>query len=472
MNSSFTLASLLTPISFLVMLTIVVFIHELGHFLAARWCGVTVVAFSIGFGREIFGFVDRHGTRWRIAWIPLGGYVKFLDDENGASVPSREALERLTPEERAGAFHAKPLWQRAVVVAAGPLANFILAVGLLTAILTLYGERTAPPRIEKVVAGSIGERAGFKVGDLVLSIDGTAVDSSNTLVKTIADSAGRDLEFDVERGGSRYVIRARPVATDIPDSLGGTIRIGRLGIEERFYPARIGNTVAGGVADIAGFKPGDLIQAVDGTPVTSFDEVAKLVAAGLGREMTFAVVRGSETVTLRAKPVPAMVVEGGARKEIGRIGISRGESDLDWRLNRFGVLEALQRSAFDTYEVVPRTLGYLKDIVMGRQSADQLGGPIRIAEISGQMARSGLDHWLRAVAFISAAIGLFNLFPIPMLDGGHLLFYGIEAVRRRPLSDRAQEIGFRIGLTCILMLMVFVFWNDRLILQRWLPSFG
>lgn len=361
-------------IPFLFVLTIVVFIHELGHFLVARWCGVAVKVFSIGFGPEIFGFYDRHGTRWRVSWIPLGGYVKFIDDENVASASGRKAFEALPEEERKRSFQGKTLAQRAAIVAAGPIANFILAILIFTAIFSVFGERITAAKVDAITPGSAAERAGFQPGDRVISIDGTAIDNFTAMQRIVAMSPDQTLHFVVDRNGKNVELDASPERKEITDRFGNTMRIGLLGIQ-------------------------------------------------------------------------------------------RSASPDDWTLERHNPATAFVMAVKECYFVVSRSLGYLYDVVTGREAADQLGGPIRIAQVSGQVATAGFVALLNLAAIISVSIGLINLFPIPMLDGGHLLFYGIEAVRGRPLSESTQEIGFRIGLAFVLMLMIFATWNDLIHLK-------
>jgi regulator of sigma E protease len=358
---------------FLFVLTVVVFVHELGHFLVARWCGVAVKTFSIGFGPEIAGFTDRHGTRWRLSWIPLGGYVKFIDDENAASA-GHKSLEQLSPEERKHSFQGKSLGQRAAVVAAGPVANFILAILIFTAIFALFGERITAAKVDIVNPGSAAERAGFVPGDRVISIDGQAIESFSEMQRIVGTSPDQPLHFVVDRGGKTVEITATPERKEITDHFGNVIRLGLLGIQ-------------------------------------------------------------------------------------------RTASPDDWTLKRHDPLTAFVMALKECYFVVSRSLGYLFDVVTGREAADQLGGPIRIAQVSGQVATAGFVALLNLAAIISVSIGLLNLFPIPMLDGGHLLFYGIEAIRGRPLSESTQEIGFRIGLAFVLMLMIFATWNDLIHLK-------
>ncbi|HEY5830607.1 MAG: RIP metalloprotease RseP [Hyphomicrobiaceae bacterium] len=366
---------------FLFVLTVVVFIHELGHFLVARWCGVKVKAFSIGFGKEIFGFYDKHGTRWRFAWIPLGGYVKFLDDENSASVPSKSALERMSEDERSGAFQTKSLAARSAIVAAGPIANFLLAIVIFAMTFTLVGVQVTAPRVDELVPGGAAANAGFKPGDVIISIDGKAIEAFADMQRIVSANADHELTFEVNRGGTIIKLKATPARREISDRFGNKLRV-------------------------------------------------------------------------------------------GVIGIRRNPTQTEWEYKRYSPPDAVVMGVRETYFIISRTLSYLNDVIMGRESADQLGGPIRIAEVSGQVASVGFVPLLNLTAVLSVSIGLINLFPIPLLDGGHLLFYLIEAVRRKPLSERTQEIGFRIGLAVVLMLMMFATWNDLGIVRRWLTGIG
>ncbi|MFL5214530.1 MAG: RIP metalloprotease RseP [Microvirga sp.] len=356
-------------IPFLIVLTVVVFIHELGHFLVGRWCGVGVNAFSIGFGPELVGFTDRHGTRWKLSAIPLGGYVKFAGDVNGASVPDAASLAQMSPAERAVSFHHKTVLQRALVVAAGPIANFLLAIAIFAGITYVNGRQILAPRVDVVQAGSAAERAGFKPGDLVLSINGRSISSFTDMQRIVSASADDELSIAIDRDGREMTLTAVPDLKETETPFGKQ-RIGLLGLQA-----------------------------------------------------------------------------------------SRGPDDL--KLVKYGLLDSIRLGAMETWYVIERTFTYIGRLVVGRESADQLSGPIRIAQVSGQVATlGGTAGLVSLVAVLSVSIGLINLFPIPLLDGGHLLFYGIEALRGRPLSDRAQEIGFRIGLAIVVMLMLFATWND------------
>jgi regulator of sigma E protease len=370
-----TPAVIITILQFLVVLTIVVFVHEFGHFIVARWCGVTVRTFSIGFGKEIFGFNDRKGTRWRFAWIPLGGYVKFVDDENAASQPSADALDRMTATERAGAFQTKPLWQRAAVVAAGPMANFILAVMVYTAVNATFGVRTITPTVGTVKDGMPAAVAGIKPGDVITNVDGWSVEGFEDVQRIVGTGGGRPLKFHVNRGGEKLTFVVTPEVHEQPDTFGGSFRRGLIGI----------------------------------TPATT---------AGYQE----------------AKSV--------------------------------GPIEAFRLGVRETYSNIAHTLQGIGDIVMQRQAADQMGGPILMAQVTAKVAEGGIEPMLRWIAFISANIGFLNLLPIPVLDGGHLVYYAIEGVLRRPMSRRMQEIGFQIGVALVLMLMVYVNLNDLLRVWR------
>lgn len=464
MDTIFSFLSVLLP--FLFVLTVVVFIHELGHFLVARWCGVKVQAFSIGFGREIFGFYDRHGTRWRLAWIPLGGYVKFIDDENGASVPSRDALQRMSDDEKQGAFQSKPIRQRAAVVAAGPIANFLLAIVIFAGIYSIVGAPFTSPRIDEVVAGGPAERAGLKPGDLVVAIDGRAIDSLQDMQRIISTNAEHALSFEVERGGLRVTLMATPDRRDQGDGYGGTIRLGDLGIR-RVLPPKILEVLPDQPAARAGFKSGDVIVAIDGTRINNFQEMQQIVSTSAEKALRFDIDRGGQRVTLAVVPDGKdRVSDSGSSVRTGVIGVRGGGADSEYR--RLPVHVAIWRGIQETHFIIARTLGYLKNVIVGRESPDQVGGVLRIADVSGQVAASGFIPLLNLTAILSVSIGLLNLFPIPLLDGGHLMFYLMEAIRRKPLTERTQEIGFRIGLSLVLMLMIYATFNDRGVVMKWI----
>lgn len=354
---------------FVFVLSLVVFFHELGHFLVARWCGVRVLAFSIGFGPELVGFYDRYGTRWKIAAIPLGGYVRFFGDENAASVPDRDRVADMDASEQAQSFIFQSLPKRAAIVVAGPLANFVLAIVIFAGILMVYGMQTMTARVDEVQSGSPAATAGFQPGDLVVAIDGQKIKDFADMQRIVSDSAGETLKVTVQRKGTDVVLSATPVLHEEKDIFGNVHRIGLLGI--------------------------------------------------------------------RRSPAPG-----------------------DVKYQRVSPPQAVWMGVQETWFVVDKTLTYIGRVIIGREPANELGGPIRIAQMSGEVASISFVALVHLAGVLSVSIGLLNLFPIPLLDGGHLLFYGIEATRGRPLSEQAQEVGFRIGFAIVIMLMIFATFND------------
>jgi regulator of sigma E protease len=448
---------------FIFALSVVVFFHELGHFLVARWCGVRVLVFSIGFGRELIGFDDRHGTRWKISAIPLGGYVKFFGDENAASVPDHEVLDRMNESEQRDSFFHKSVAARAAIVAAGPIANFILAILVFGGLAFFFGKQVTAPRVDSVVPGSAAVAAGFKPGDVILSIDGKKIEGYSDVQRAIALNAGHALTFVIDRGGERVTLTATPEPRAERDRFGYVQRLGAIDISGPIMPARIGGVMAGSAAAAAGFQPEDRVRKIDGKPVNSFLELREVVAANPETPLKFEVDRGGRTLDIVATPSRHDEKDAsGAVRRIGQLGISGGFDPADSRSIQYGPLGALASGAYESWAVVDDTIGYLVKIFRGHASADQLGGPIRIAQVAGQVATAGFTPILRLVALLSVSIGLLNLFPIPLLDGGHLLFYAIEAARGKPLSERAQEYGFRFGLAVVLLLMLFATYNDLL----------
>ncbi len=448
---------------FLFVLTVVVFFHELGHFLVARWCGVHVRVFSIGFGREIFGFNDRKGTRWRLAWIPLGGYVKFLDDENAASVPDSKAREAMSEAERKGSFHAKPLWQRAAVVAAGPFANFLLAIVILAGLFAFIGQHLRIARIDYVQPGSPAAAAGLKAGDIVRSINGREISGFNELRLMERTSTGSPLRIVVERDGRLIEVTATPEPREIDTPYGGRVTAGALGIEITLRP-RIGGVLPGGAAAEAGLKPGDEVVSIDGRPVTRFRDLQEIVRVSAGKPLLFKLRRDGQVIERTVVPKARKAPGKGEGMPIGFVGIQAWSDPADWTYKRYGPIQALWKGTEQTWFILTQSVSYVGRLFTGAESTEQLGGPIRIAMISGEEAKAGLLKLLNFTALISISIGFINLFPIPLLDGGHLLFYAIEAFRGQPLSERVQEIGFRIGLALVLMLMIFATWNDLIYL--------
>ncbi|HWK15676.1 MAG TPA: RIP metalloprotease RseP [Rhizobiaceae bacterium] len=358
-----------TLVPFLFVLTVVVFVHEMGHYLVGRWCGIGVKAFSIGFGPELVGFNDRKGTRWKLSAIPLGGYVKFVGDMSVTSAPESEEAANLSPDERKVAFHTQPVWKRALTVLAGPAFNFLLTIAVFSVMFAIYGRYVSEPTIAEVRPDSPAAVAGFEPGDRFVSVDGRKVSTFADVQRLVSGRAGDQITFVLLRNGEEVTLTAVPALTEQNDALGNVVRIGVIGVVNN-------NTV------------------------------------GQARQITYS------------------------------------------------PLEAVVEGVRETGHVVARTGQFLQRFVMGREDKCQLGGPVRIAEMSGAAAALGFEWLVQLVALLSVGIGILNLLPIPPLDGGHLVFYGAEAVMRRPVSERIMEAVYRAGLFVVLIFMAFVFWND------------
>jgi regulator of sigma E protease len=358
-----------TIIPFLFVLTVVVFVHEMGHYLVGRWCGIGVQAFSIGFGPEIFGFNDRHGTRWKLSAIPLGGYVKFLGDMSVTSAPDAEGTKKLTEAERKHAFHTQPVWKRAATVFAGPAANFLLTIAVFAVMFSVYGRFVSDPMVAEVRPDSPAAIAGFQPGDRFISVDGSPIETFSDVQRMVSGRAGDPLTFVMQRDGSEITLQATPEIMEQQDALGNTVKVGVIGV--------INNE-----------------------------------ALGQPRQVSYS---------------PA---------------------------------EALVEAVGETGHIIARTGEFLQRFVVGREDKCQLGGPVKIADMAGKAAKLGFEWVVQLVALLSVGIGFLNLLPIPPLDGGHLVFYGVEVVMRRPLSERMMDIAYRAGMFLVLAFMGFVFWND------------
>lgn len=378
-------------VPFLLVLTLVVTIHELGHFLVARAFRVKIDRFAIGFGRALFSRTDRHGVEWRVGWMPLGGYVKFAGDLDASSVPDQAGLaelrQRIIAEEGPGAerayFHFKPVWQRALVTAAGPIANFILAIVIFTVLFSAVGVELRPANVAQVQPGSPAAVAGFRAGDLITAVNGKTITDAGEVTRVVALSSGDPVRFTVERDAQVMQIVATPERRVENDPIAGKI-------------------------------------------------------------------------------------------SVGRIGLGLASSATDVRHVRYNPIEAVGQGVRETGAVLGTTLTYLGRIVTGRESGDQLSGPLGIAKASGALTNAAVKAnpdpvYIAAnlaltltsfAAILSIGIGFLNLLPIPILDGGHLVFYAYEAVARRPVAARVQEAGYRVGLALLAGLMLFATWND------------
>ena len=358
-----------TIIPFLFVLTVVVFVHEMGHYLVARWCGIGSQAFSIGFGPELIGFTDKHGTRWKISAIPLGGYVKFIGDESATSSPVDVNNADLSADEQRRAFHTQPVWKRAATVFAGPAFNIILTVVIFSVFFALYGRQISDPLIAGVQPGSPAAEAGFEAGDRFVSVDGEKITTFSDVQRIVSGRAGDKLNFTVERDGKMVDLQAVPATVERTDPLGNKIKLGAIGVETT-------------------------------------------------------------------------------------------ESVGNFRRIEYGPLESVAQAVMETGYIIGRTGEFFQRFAVGREDKCQLGGPVKIANMAGKAASQGFDWLIQLMAMLSVGIGLLNLFPLPPLDGGHLVFYAVEAIKGSPVSAAAQDIFYRAGFLLVMGFTGFVLFND------------
>lgn len=351
--------------SFIAVISIIVFVHEYGHFLMARLCGVKVDVFSIGFGREICGYAAKSGTRWKFSLLPFGGYVKMFGDNTAASTPDTEKMGQMSEAEQRISFHFKPLWQKAIIVAGGPLFNFLLTIAVFTILIFNNGVVSSEPTVGKILKDSAAQEAGLHVGDRILKVGGQEIDVFQDIPIALATNLGEEISLEVLRGKKHLTLQVKPQITEIPDALGNKTKYPRIGVQS-----------------------------------------------------------------------PELKIE-----------------DL-------GFFGALKHATLRTYQVCEATLKVLGQLVTGQRDAKQLKGPIGIAKMSGQATETGMGTFVWFLAMLSANLGLVNLLPVPLLDGGHLLYYAVEAVQGRPVAQKIQQFGFRIGFAALAMLMAFTILND------------
>jgi regulator of sigma E protease len=428
---------LATVLPFLLVLGIVVFVHEYGHYIVARWCGVHSEVFSVGFGPVVWSRRDRRGTLWQVAALPLGGYVKFLGDADGSSRANATAMAGMTREARARSFHGATVGRRMLTVLAGPFANFALSIAVFAGVALWQGIPTDRPTVGRIEALPNVVQP-LRPGDVVLSVNGSPVETFADIYDTAsAMETPAPMTFDVERAGERLSVEA-PYA--LPPLVYGV---------EPLSPA-----------SEAGLRSGDVILEADRRPLVAFEDLRQTVLASEGREIPITVWRDGSTLALTIRPVERDVDDGAGgferRVMIGVAGASlyfpATETPTPW--------SALGNGVARTLDVITMSLRGLKHIVLGTIGAENLQGPIGIAQISGETAAQGLTNFISLIAIISTAIGLLNLFPIPVLDGGHFAAFVIEAARGRPPSERAMQVAMTIGLGLVLFLMVFATYND------------
>ena len=442
-----------TVVAFFVALGVLIVVHEYGHYLAARLCDVKVLRFSVGFGRPLL--VWRRGadrTEWTLSAIPFGGYVKMLDE--------REAP--VAPAERHRAFNTQGVWRRIVIVSAGPVFNFLFAIAVYAG-LYMYGMPEARPVLAKPAAGTIAQAAGFGAGDTVRSVEGSSVLTWQDLRWRVLQGAlqREALRVEVvEAGGgiAMHILDLREFPTDEVES-DALERIGLRLYRPPLEPV-LGRVVAGSAGEKAGLRSGDRVTHADGEPVPTWEALVKAIRAHPGTVLQLAVERGGEH--LRIDVLPEDVAEGNAR--IGRIGVAPRipEADADRVVVRvrYGPLESVGKAAAKTWDISAFSLRMLGKMLVGEVSWKHLSGPVTIADYAGQSAQLGWLPYVTFLALISISLGVLNLLPIPLLDGGHLMYYAVEIIKGSPVSERAMELGQRVGLALLLVIMAFAFYND------------
>jgi regulator of sigma E protease len=431
----------MTILAFIVALSVIVAVHEYGHYIVGRWSGIKAEVFSLGFGPVLFSRVDRHGTRWQVAALPFGGYVKFLGDSDAASGKDGSAIADLPPERLRQTMHGAPLWARTATVAAGPVFNFILSILVFAAVM-MSGGKTADPLTVGELKPLPFEGVTLQPGDEILSVAGTSLPDieNGEVYDEFLDTLPMRalLEYEVRRADDRVTAQG-----------------------PHLLPPLVGSLSPQSAAFDAGLKAGDVITAVNDRPVVAFSELKEIVEGSNGAPLALTMWRpesGPYETTLTPRRVDEPQPEGGFKTE-WRIGVA-GAMAFEPATEALGPVEALGAAVTQTGDIIRSSLSGLYHMVTGAISSCNMSGPIGIAEVSGAMASQGAQSFIWFIAVLSTAVGLLNLFPVPVLDGGHLVFYAYEAVAGRPPSDRALRVLMTVGLTLILSLMLFAVFND------------
>lgn len=438
--------------TFILVLSILVFVHEWGHYIVARLCGVKVEAFSIGFGKELFGYNDRNGTRWKVALIPLGGYVKLYGDVDPASAHHDDtvkdsesgAVRPMSEAERSVAFFAKPVWQRALIVFAGPAINYIFAIILLSFLYSLSGKPVTPPVAAGVIVDSAAYTAQFQPQDEVISIDGKAITSFEDIRQMMMISLDSPKLFVVKRGDETLEIQAQPKKVEDEDRFGFKHSRGLLGLISPRHAVKI-----------------ETIHSIDGQSYTDTESKRRAIADRMGTQFTITMKDGEKEESLIVAPQadfnPLVMTPDEANPENGVLFLANKPANS---FVIYSPIPAIGAAIQQSWVVTTGTLEALGQMITGTRSASELGGVIRIGALAGDMAQQGLVALIIFTALLSINLGLINLFPVPMLDGGHLVFYAFEAALGKPIPDQVQEYAFRFGLVFLVFIMVFANIND------------
>ncbi len=439
---------------FVLVLTLLVFIHEYGHYWVGRRFGIHAEVFSIGFGPEVVGWTDRNGTRWKISAVPLGGYVKFLGDSDATSAtPSEQAL---SSEDRRRAFFSQPLYARAAVVLGGPLANLLFAFVLLTAVFYFAGEPYTPPTVA-VQADGPAAKAGLRTGDEILRLGGKRIDRYEDIQEQQYLHWDTPRTVQYRRGNQILNSAIVPKYCERTDRYSNTLRTGDLGLDQLVRPV-VGGFTPGSPAEAGGLKVGDLLLDIDGKPVEYFSRIPELIGDKAGQPLPIQFERDGRRYETTVTPIADTAVDcAGKEYTIGRLRIRPAHVT---ELRNHGVFGAMGAGVRAVWSMTSMFYTSMAQILTATRPVDELGGPIRIAKAAGEASYAGWPGILNLVIGLSVVLGIFNLLPVPMLDGGHLAMYAYEAIRGKPLSLKAQEVGLRVGFTLVICLALLATFND------------
>jgi regulator of sigma E protease len=444
-----------------IMIGVLVTVHEYGHYRVGRFFGVKALTFSVGFGSELFGYTDKRGTRWKISALPLGGYVKFLGDMDASSRPG--ALDDIPADIRNQAFPSKPMWQRALIILAGPLINLVFAFLLFWGLLYVKGVPYAEPVVADITVSSAAAKAGLQAGDRIVEVAGRKISDFEQVFDIVAQNAQRPLTMKIQRNNALQTISLTPDGIPYKDRFGNTTYMGGLGAYPLF-PSIVGNVLPKSAAAKAGILPGDKILKLDGVPIKDFPAIVDFVEIHPNKDIVAEILRDK---TVKKISIVLGAVDGvdaaGKKITVGRLGVAGQRMSL----KQLGLFATLPKALVFGWHKIEDALTGVKRMVTGQVALNELGGPLKIGEMAGQTAALGVSSFIMLMAMISISLGVMNLLPIPMLDGGHLALYAAEAVRGRPLNPKVLEVAFSAGFSLLIGFMVFLFWNDLRMFGVW-----